>query len=42
MMAADHSHLLPQLRRYNEVFDRHRSERAVDVLPELETVLGGG
>ena len=40
MMAADHSHLLPLLRRYNEVFDRHREERAVDVLPELATILG--
>ena len=39
MLSADHSHLLPELRRYNEVFDRHRRERAADMLPELASIL---
>jgi sulfatase maturation enzyme AslB (radical SAM superfamily) len=40
MLGADHSHLLPALRCHNEVFDRHRSERAADVFPELASILG--
>jgi hypothetical protein len=39
MLSADHSHLLPALRRYNDVFDRHRSERAADMFPELASIL---
>lgn len=40
MMGADHSHLLPMLRRHNEVFDRHRNERVIDILPELRPIFG--
>ncbi len=39
MLSADHSHLLPALRRYNGVFDRHRGERAADMFPELASIL---
>jgi MoaA/NifB/PqqE/SkfB family radical SAM enzyme len=38
MLSADHSHLLPALRRHNEVFDRHRGERAADIFPELASI----
>jgi len=39
MLSADHSHLLPALRRHNEVFDRHRRERAAQIFPELASIL---
>jgi hypothetical protein len=39
MLSADHSHLLSALRRHNEVFDRNRAERAVDIFPELASIL---
>jgi len=38
MAKSDNTHLIPALRRHNEVYDRHRSQRAVDVLPELTSV----
>jgi len=38
MLSADHSHLLPALRRYNEVFDRHRGERVAEIFPELASI----
>lgn len=38
MLSADHSHLLPALRRHNEVFDRHRGERVGDIFPELASI----
>jgi len=40
MTTGDNTHLIPALRRHNEVYDRHRGQRAVDVLPELGSVLG--
>jgi hypothetical protein len=39
MLGADHTHLLPALRRHNEVFDRNRNERAADLFPELAPIL---
>lgn len=39
MTTGDHTHLIAALRRHNEVYDRHRGERAVDVLPELVPLL---
>lgn len=38
MNAADHTHLIPRLRTYNEVFDSHRREHAADVLPHLDEI----
>lgn len=39
MGSGDRTHLIPGLRKFNEVFDRHRAERAMDVLPELASLL---
>jgi organic radical activating enzyme len=39
MMNGDHTHLIPALRRHNEVYDRHRGERTADVLPEIAALL---
>ena len=38
MLGADHSHLLPVLRRHNDVFDRHRGERVAKIFPELAPI----
>ncbi|MGO9059312.1 MAG: hypothetical protein ACLQU2_18285 [Candidatus Binataceae bacterium] len=38
MANGDHTQLIPALRRHNEVYDRHRGERAVNVLPELASL----
>jgi hypothetical protein len=40
METGDHTHLIPELRHYNEVYDRYRKQSTVDILPELATLFG--
>lgn len=40
MMAADHQDEIAEFRRWNEVFDRHRRQSLVTVLPELAPLYG--
>ncbi len=41
MMKADHSDALPEFRRWTLAQDENRDQRAVDVLPELSSILPG-